>query len=165
MLIDKKRKFYQKVNSMKKILILFVLFITLTGVFINFNHKNQSETDKKIEKIHYSNYSDNIIFSNIERKIFRNEEQNRNRVLDDYQINTWTNDEQSGAKLLTLSNGNFVCMWESKFQKGDCYNIYGQIFYSNGAKKGNEFLVNNYNGINHFGPNIAASSTGKFMVL
>ena len=42
--------------------------------------------------------------------------------------------------------------------------MYGQLFYSNGAKKGNEFHVSDTTGINQTNPIIAASSSGKFMV-
>ena len=62
---------------------------------------------------------------------------NVKRVLTDTQINTWTANDQINPKVTSLSNGNFVVVWQSYLENGsDCWSIYGQIFYSNGKKNG-----------------------------
>ena len=64
-----------------------------------------------------------------------------------------------------LLDGNFVIVWQSYLEDGISYGIYGQIFYSNGATKGNEFHISNYNALNQTNPSVAASSNSKFMVV
>ena len=91
---------------------------------------------------------------------------NVKRLLIDTQINTWTADHQWYPKVTSLSNGNFVVVWQSFLENGSGFNsIYGQIFYSNGNKMGNEFPISNYITIDQTNPNVAASSNGRFMVV
>ena len=92
--------------------------------------------------------------------------ENIKRILSDTQINTWSANDQINPKVSTFSDGNFVVFWQSYLQDSSIsYGIYGQIFYSNGAKKGNEFHVSNFNGLSKIDPNVAAASSGKFMVV
>ena len=147
-------KINKKYYSMKNILILLLLFITLIGLcFVifckSFNSNNLSNIDKETEKKH---------------NLMENRKQNINRILSDTQINTWTDNNQLRPKISTLSNGNFVIIWQSYLENG-IGNIYGQIFYSNGAKKGNEFHISNYTTLDQTNKNVASSSSGKFMVI
>ena len=141
----------QKYYSMKKILIILLLFAILFGVsfiiFDNcFNCKNQSKIEKELENKYF------------------NKKQNIKRILSNTQINTWTASHQQLPKIASLSNGNFVVVWQSYLQNYNSWNIYGQIFYNNGAKKGNEFPITNTT-LNATNPNVAASSNSKFMVI
>ena len=173
-----KKEIRQKYNLIKKISILLV-FISLIGVsfiiFDSFSYMNQNNIDKKIENHdNYKEKSDDISLIinntvktndkhihlpiNIEIQTFAT------RILDTM-INTWITSNQQYPSISSLSDGNFVVVWQSNLQNGNGWGIYGQIFYSNGAKKGNEFSVNNYNKGNSTNPKVAASSNGKFMVV
>ena len=149
------RKNEKKNNSRKKMLVLY-LSIVLIMVFI----------------ILSNNYFDVINQTNIhnsKQKVYSNIEihsvQNKKRILTDTHINSWTANDQLNPKVSSLSNGNFVVVWQSYLQNSSSYSIYGQIFYSNGAKKGNEFHMSGNTTLNQHNPNVAASSSGKFMVV
>ena len=149
---------------MKKIYILVFLFFISIGVFLilfasSYYYKN-------IENENYSVYkSDDIhVPSTIGIQTIPNENQKVKRMLADTQINTWTANDQTNPKVSFLSDGNFVVVWQSYLERGNGWSIYGQIFYSNGAKKGNEFSISNYTIFNQTIPNVAASSSSKFMV-
>ena len=128
----------QNDNLMSKILIM-LLFISLRIISKSYNYNNQSKIDNEIIK--------NL------------------RILSDTQINTWTANNQNNSKISSLSDGNFVVIWESYNQNGNSWGIFGQIFYSNGAERGSEFPINNYTTSNQSNPKIAASASGKFMVV
>ena len=93
-------------------------------------------------------------------------QENIKRILSDTQINTWTVNDQTNPKVSSLSDGNFVVVWQSYLQNGSGgWGIYGQIFYSNGVKRGNELHISNFTALNQTNQNIAAASSGKFMVV
>ena len=72
----------KKHNSMKKILILFLLLVLNTGNSVNF--KNLSNADKEKEIVSKNNYdskSDEVLL-NIDMQVVR--------ILSDANINTWT---------------------------------------------------------------------------
>jgi hypothetical protein len=46
----------------------------------------------------------------------------------EFQVNTWTTDDQSSPSVTSLSNGGFVVVWESNGQDGDGYGVYGRVF-------------------------------------
>ena len=96
---------------------------------------------------------------------FANEKQNEKRIMSDTMINTWTANDQLNPKISSLSDGNFVVIWESNLQDGTGWDIHGQIFYSNGIKKGKEFCVNDYLKPSGASPDIASTTSDKFMVV
>ena len=151
MLEDKQvEKAHHSDNLMKKFLIILLLFVTLIGIFGNsFDCTNLSNIEKQISN-KYSNEKENI---------------KRILSVSDTQINTWTNNDQINQKISSLSDGNFVVVWQSYLEDGNGWSIYGQTFYSNGAKKGNEFPISNSTILNSTNPNVASSSSGKFMVV
>ncbi|MEA2013728.1 MAG: PKD domain-containing protein [Thermodesulfobacteriota bacterium] len=59
----------------------------------------------------------------------------------EFQVNTWTVDDQNQPAVFTLSGGNFVVTWSSYGQGSSGYDIYGQMFDSSGNRVGNEFKV------------------------
>ena len=152
----------QKNNLKRKALIILLLFVTLIMVYViifgnYFGITNQSNmyVDKKIiETEHNSNEKTDDIQSLEYIK----------RILSDTQISTWTANDQQNPIVSSLSNGNFVVVWQSNLHNGSGWGIYGQIFYSNGDKNGNEFYASNYTALNQTNPSVA-SSNGKFMVI
>ena len=169
----------KKQRIIKKFFIfsLFIILIRLSfATTLNSHHSNtqrpfETELPSHIKDLQYlPNHKINAESSDISSKIaIQNftsfEDPVTNRILSDTQINTWTANNQENPSIASLSDNNFVVVWESYLQNGNGYNIYGQIFYSNGIKKGNEFPITNYtNSIQTF-PKVAASSAGKFMVV
>ena len=154
----------QNENLKIKVSIILLLFVTLIMValiiiFGNYCHiKSQSniQIHKEIVTEHNSHEK-----ADIEIKT----QENMKRVLSDAQINTWTMNNQTIPKVSTLSDGNFVVVWRSYLEDGIGYSIYGQIFYSNGAKKGTEFQISDSTALNKTIPNVAGASNGKFMVI
>jgi len=61
-------------------------------------------------------------------------------------------------------NGNFVVTWESYFQDGSEYGIYGQLFDGLGNTFGSEFQVNTYTTSSQQDPSVATFSNGDFVV-
>ena len=147
------RKNEQNHNMKKKILVLFlsitlfmVSIIISNNYFDIMNKKKNMYLDKERVAEYYSNEKKVDIFSNIEMQIFKNIK----RMLGATQINTWNNnDAEALPEVSTLSDGNFVVVWQSYLEDVSGYfGIYGQIFYSNGAKKGNEFHVSDSTAFN-----------------
>ena len=143
------------------LLLLFVTVIMVSVIIILSNYfdimnQNNLHLDKEIVTGH--NYYG-------EADIEIQNKKDRKRILSDTQINTWNVNNQTNSKVSTLSDGNFVVIWQSYLQDdSSVYSIYGQIFYSNGIKKGTEFHASNSTALNQTNPNVAASS-GKFMVI
>ncbi len=49
----------------------------------------------------------------------------------EFQVNTYTINDQRNSAVASLSNGNFVVTWGSDGQDGSSYGVYGQIFHDN----------------------------------
>ena len=73
------------------------------------------------------------------------------------------------AKVATLTNGNFVVVWQDQdptgaFPDASGFGIHGKIFDINGVQQGSEFTVNDITGADQTLPDIAALSSGDFAV-
>ena len=163
-------------NNLKKNILILLLLPTLILVSLiifcnSFEYNNQNNIHVYHQEIinqinDYHEKSDEVnVLSNIVIQTFQNEKLKVKRMLADTQISTWTANDQINPKVSFLSDGNFVVVWQSYLERGNGWSIYGQIFYNNGAKKGNEFSISNYTIFDQTNPNFAASSSGKFMVV
>jgi hypothetical protein len=90
---------------------------------------------------------------------------NGNKVGSEFQVNTWTTDEQRYPSITSLSNRGFVVVWESEEQDGSFFGVYGQRFDPNGNKVGSEFQVNTWTTYDQAYPSIASLSNGGFVVV
>jgi hypothetical protein len=63
------------------------------------------------------------------------------------------------------SSGNFVVVWESSYQDGSNYGVFGQRYDSTGEPLGPEFRVNTYTLHAQDIPAVASDSSGNFVVL
>src|SRR5688572_23219179 len=88
-----------------------------------------------------------------------------NKLGNEFQVNTYTTNDQGYPTIVTLSNGNSVVVWQSFGQDGSSWRVYGQVFAAVGSKVGNEFLVNTVMTNAQGDPNIAALSNGNFVVV
>jgi len=82
----------------------------------------------------------------------------------EFQVNTFTTNDQDYPSVAGLSGGGFVVTWTSNAQDGSGYGVYGQVFDSSGSKVGDEFPVNTYTPNNQDFPSVAALSGGGFVV-
>jgi hypothetical protein len=88
-----------------------------------------------------------------------------NRLGSEFQVNTMVDDDQYFPAVSTDAAGDFVVVWESYYQDGDDFGIFGQRFASDGTPNGAEFQVNTYAyGYQGF-PAIAAAPDGAFLVV
>ena len=162
--VDQKvRQKVQKKNLKIKvsILLLFITLIMVSVIIIFGNYcyimsQSNIHVDKEIVTEHNSHEKADIEIQTQEKI---------KRILIDTQINIWTKNDQINPKVSTLSDGNFVVVWQSNLQHGTGYSIYGQIFNSNGAKKGTEFQISDSIVLNPTNPNVAGASSGKFIVI
>jgi hypothetical protein len=90
---------------------------------------------------------------------------NGNKVGSEFQVNTWTTNDQDSPSITSLSNGGFVVVWDSDGQDGDSYGVYGQRFNSNGNKVGSEFQVNTWTTNDQGNPSITSLPNGGFVVV
>jgi hypothetical protein len=86
------------------------------------------------------------------------------KVGGEFQVNTYTKDDQSFSSVAGLSGGGFVVTWESYDQDGSDWGVYGQVFNSSGNKVGSEFQVNTYTTDYQGFSSVAGLSGGGFVV-
>jgi hypothetical protein len=67
---------------------------------------------------------------------------NGNALGSEFQINTYTTNNQLGADVASLASGGFVTVWQSAGQDGDGWGVFGQYYDSAGNALGSEFQVN-----------------------
>ncbi len=83
----------------------------------------------------------------------------------EFRVNTFTTGTQFGRAVASDPSGNFVVVWQSDFQAGSHYEIFGQRYASSGAPLGPEFHVNTQTGGYALKPAVASDSSGKFIVV
>src|SRR5262245_4280194 len=88
-----------------------------------------------------------------------------NPVGPEFRVNTYTTERQESAKVATDSSGNFVVVWQSLYQDGSSYGVYGQRYDGTGAPVGFEFRVNTYTTDRQFHPSVASDPSGNFVVV
>ena len=89
---------------------------------------------------------------------------NGSRIGSEFQVNTYTTNNQFDSAIAGLPNGDFVITWTSSGQDGSGYGVYAQHFAGNDSRIGNEFQVNTYTAINQDTPAIASLSNGEFVI-
>ena len=86
----------------------------------------------------------------------------------EFQVNTYTTDEQEDPAVAMDSLGNFVVIWESYGSDGtdDDYNsIQGQLYDTDGDPVGGEFQVNTFTTSRQESAAVAADGQGNFIVV
>ena len=81
----------------------------------------------------------------------------------EFQVNTYTTNDQYNSAIAGLTNGGFVVTWQSD-QDGSGYGVYGQRYDASGVAQGGEFRVNTYTTSFQYVPAIAALTDGGFVV-
>lgn len=86
------------------------------------------------------------------------------KVGDEMQVNTFTTGAQLGATVTTLADGGWVVAWNSFGQDGDASGVYQQRYAEDGAKVGDETLVNVTTAGSQGSPDLTAFEDGSWMV-
>jgi hypothetical protein len=81
-------------------------------------------------------------------------------------LSTYTNGFQCTPAIATLTNGNVVVVWSSFDQatSNSLYDVYGEMFATNGTRIGTNFLINVFTTYNQRSPAVAALPNGGFVV-
>ncbi|MBM4355826.1 MAG: serine/threonine protein kinase [Deltaproteobacteria bacterium] len=66
------------------------------------------------------------------------------RVGEEFRVNSFTVGDQWIPRVAAFGDGRFVVVWNSAGQDGSGFGIFGQLFASDGIKKGPEFQVNEH---------------------
>ncbi len=80
----------------------------------------------------------------------------------DFQVNTYTTDDQSAAELALDAAGKFVSVWRGIDASGD--GVFAQRFDASATKLGGEFQINTYTTGTQYGPDVAMIANGDFIV-
>ena len=87
------------------------------------------------------------------------------RLGPDFQANTYTTYGQRLPSVALDANGNFVIVWQSRFQDGYEYGVFGRRYDAAGAPlAGSEFRVNTQTMYAQVYPRVASSATGQLIV-
>jgi hypothetical protein len=79
-------------------------------------------------------------------------------------VNSYTTGQQRRPSVGSDASGNFVVVWESRYQDGSGYGIFGQRFDSEGVAQGDEFRVNSLTTGNQQWTSVACDAGGNFVV-
>ncbi|HEY9844151.1 MAG TPA: fibronectin type III domain-containing protein, partial [Candidatus Obscuribacterales bacterium] len=82
----------------------------------------------------------------------------------EFQVNTYTSNNQTETSVAMDANGNFVITWQSSFQDGDNYGIFARRFPVAG-ESGPEFQVNTTTANLQEGASVALDSAGDAIVV
>jgi phosphoheptose isomerase len=83
---------------------------------------------------------------------------------DEFQVNTFTTNNQEYPAIAMDSDGNFVITWASGGQDGSFEGVYARRYNASGVAQGGEFRVNTYTAGNQNYPSIAMDSDGDFVI-
>jgi hypothetical protein len=79
-------------------------------------------------------------------------------------VNSYVTADQSDPAVAMAADGSFVVTWQSSFQDGSSWGIYGQRFDATGSPAGGEFRANDYTPSYQIAPSVAMAADGGFVV-
>jgi hypothetical protein len=82
----------------------------------------------------------------------------------EFRVNSYTTSDQALPSVAAAADGRVVVTWESAFQDGSSWGVFGQRYDSNGAPVGPEFRVNSHTTEWQEFPSVAAAADGRFVV-
>ncbi len=83
----------------------------------------------------------------------------------EFQVNSYTTNNQSLANVAMDGLGNSIIVWSSFDQDGDRWGIYGKRYDSAGTPIGSEFQVSTFFSSNQIRPDVAMDGSGNFVVV
>jgi Ca2+-binding RTX toxin-like protein len=87
-----------------------------------------------------------------------------NTVGGEFQVNTYTTNDQCTPSVASLSNGGFVITWTSSVQDGSGDGVFAQRFAVDGSKTGDEIQVNTYTTSYQWNSSVASLPNGEFVI-
>ncbi len=81
-----------------------------------------------------------------------------------FQVNTFTTDQQDDPSVAMADDGRFIVVWESYLQDGSGEGVYAQLYDATGSAVGGEFRVNTATSGSQSQPDVAMSNDGSFVV-
>jgi len=82
----------------------------------------------------------------------------------EFKVNSYTPAAQTYPAVAFTANGNFVVVWDSLFQDGSSYGVFGQRFDVSGVPQGRGFRINSFTTGSQSRPAVAATASGDFVV-
>ncbi|UCE37561.1 MAG: hypothetical protein JSW00_19255 [Thermoplasmata archaeon] len=89
---------------------------------------------------------------------------NGNTIGEEFQVNSYTPNNQRFPSAAMDSNGNFIITWESQYQDGSDWGVYAQKYDSNANPFGGEFQVNTHTTDNQYISSVATDPNGNFII-
>jgi nitrate reductase NapAB chaperone NapD len=83
----------------------------------------------------------------------------------EFRVNSHTASYQRDPAVASDANGNFVVVWQSSYQDGSGYGVFGQRFNAGGLPLGSEFQVNSYTTSGQRLAAVASDANGNFVVV
>ncbi len=87
-----------------------------------------------------------------------------NALGDDFQVNSYTSLDQRSPAVSVAPGGDFVVVWQSAYQDGYYWGIFGQRFDSVGGRVDTEFQVSEATNRSQVSPDVALDGAGGFVV-
>ena len=84
---------------------------------------------------------------------------------EEFQVNTWTGNEQERAEVTGLENGGFFITWQdsSGHDGGSSYDVRGQLYNASGVAQGPEVLINTQTYNDQTAPEVTALADGGYV--
>jgi hypothetical protein len=85
----------------------------------------------------------------------------------DFQVNSYTANDQTSPAVAARSSGDFIVVWESRGSAGDnsSWSVQGQRFAAGGAPQGPQFQVNTYITYGQVDASAVVTSPSEFVVV
>lgn len=83
---------------------------------------------------------------------------------DDFQVNSYTDNNQNYPKVAITPDGKSIVVWESAGQDNDEHAVVAQRYNSDGSKWGNEFVVNTKTESTQSQPTVAVANDGSHII-
>lgn len=82
----------------------------------------------------------------------------------EFQVNSYTTNDQIRSAAAMTAEGDFAVVWDSYFQDGSFWGVFGQRFDGEGNPEGDQFQVNTYTTMRQMRPAVAADAQGFVVV-
>jgi hypothetical protein len=82
----------------------------------------------------------------------------------EFQVNSYTNSDQSSPTIGISTDGDFVIAWQSNGQDGNSNGIFAQRYDSSGVRQSGEFQVNTFTVGDQNSPSVSLDDAGDFVI-
>lgn len=86
-------------------------------------------------------------------------------VISEFDVNTTGTNDQENSSIAYAGNGTALIVWQSQYQDGSGWGIYGQRLNASGGLSGGEFRINTTLAGDQINPDVSADAAGNFVVV